>query len=68
MLTALRKKCPYSELFWFAFSRIRSEYGEILGYPINEPIVVSFMVIFGQGKDLISAMYNIAFLTEKLLE
>ena len=26
---ALRKKCPYSELFWFAFSRIRIEYGEI---------------------------------------
>ena len=27
---ALRKKCPYSELFWSAFSRIRSEYREIL--------------------------------------
>ena len=26
----LRKKCPYSELFWFVFSRIRAEYGEIL--------------------------------------
>ena len=24
------EKCPYSELFWSAFSRIRSEYGEIL--------------------------------------
>ena len=23
-----RKKCPYSELFWFAFSRIRTEYGD----------------------------------------
>ena len=23
------KKCPYSELFWAAFSRIRIEYGEI---------------------------------------
>ena len=22
---ALRKKCPYSELFWFAFSRIQTE-------------------------------------------
>ena len=30
-LNTLRKKCPYSELFWSAFSRIRSEYGEILG-------------------------------------
>ena len=25
---ALREKCPYLELFWSAFSRIRSEYGE----------------------------------------
>ena len=23
------KKCPYSELFWSAFSRLRTEYGEI---------------------------------------
>ena len=27
---ALRKKCPYSELFWSAFSRTWTEYGEIL--------------------------------------
>ena len=26
---ALRKKCPYLELFWSAFSRIRTEYGDI---------------------------------------
>ena len=25
---SLRKKCPYSELFWFTFSRIWTEYGE----------------------------------------
>ena len=25
----LSKKCPYSELFWSAFSHIRTEYGEI---------------------------------------
>ena len=24
----LRKKCPYSKLFWSAFSHIRTEYGE----------------------------------------
>ena len=28
--TTLRKKCLYSEFFWFAFSRIQTEYGEIL--------------------------------------
>ena len=27
----LRKKCPYSNLFWSAFSRIRTEYREIQG-------------------------------------
>ena len=26
----LCKKCPYSGLFWFAFSHIQTEYGEIL--------------------------------------
>ena len=26
----LRKKCPYSELFWSVFSCIRTEYGEML--------------------------------------
>ena len=26
---ALRKKSPYSELFWSAFSRIRTEYGKM---------------------------------------
>ena len=26
----LCKKCPYSELFWSAFSHIQTEYGEIL--------------------------------------
>ena len=26
----LRKKCPYLELFWFVFPRIRTEYEEIL--------------------------------------
>ena len=25
----LHEKCPYSELFWSVFSRIRTEYGEI---------------------------------------
>ena len=29
-LTTLREKCPHSVLFWFVFSRIQTEYGEIL--------------------------------------
>ena len=31
VVLALRKKCPYLELFWSVFSRIRTEYKEILG-------------------------------------
>ena len=27
---SLREKCPNSEFFWSVFSRIRTEYGEIL--------------------------------------
>ena len=27
---SLREKCPYSKLFWSVFSRIRTEYGQIL--------------------------------------
>ena len=23
----MRKRCPYSEFFWFVFSHIRAEYG-----------------------------------------
>ena len=29
MNISLREKCPYSELFWSVFFRIRTEYGEI---------------------------------------
>ena len=29
MSISLRKECPYLELLWSAFSRIRTEYGEI---------------------------------------
>ena len=31
----LRKKCPYSELFWSVFSRIPTEYGNLLHEPPN---------------------------------
>ena len=27
-ISTLREKCPYSELFWSAFPRIRTEYGD----------------------------------------
>ena len=32
---SLPKKCPYSELFWSVFSRIRTEYGEIRSMSTN---------------------------------
>ena len=33
---ALRKKCPYSKLFWSAFSLMRSEYGEVYSFWMRE--------------------------------
>ena len=36
----MRKTCPYSDLFWSAFSRIRTEYGErrsISQYSVQMP-------------------------------
>ena len=36
LLQSLRKKCPYSELFWSAFFHIRTYYGEIL-YSVQMP-------------------------------
>ena len=41
--TALRKKGPYSELFWSVFSLIRTEYQEILyGEPFRTLIIQNF--------------------------
>ena len=34
-LSELRKKCPYSELFWSTFSSIRIEYREIFPYSVR---------------------------------
>ena len=31
----LREKCPYSELLWSAFSRIRTQYGEVRSIPYS---------------------------------
>ena len=35
---SLREKCPYSQLFWSAFSRSRTEYGEIAYIVIDTQI------------------------------
>ena len=40
----LCKKCPYSELFWLAFSRILTEYGEILRISL-------YSVLMGENAD-----------------
>ena len=38
ILLTLRKKSPHSELFWSAFSRIRTEYGEINAVRMQENV------------------------------
>ena len=40
---ALRKKCPYLELFWSAFSCIRTEYGEIVNL-LSAALYIWFML------------------------
>ena len=49
-LTPLRKNCPYSELFWSAFSRIRTEYGEILSPNVGKcgPEQIRIRALFPQ--------------------
>ena len=32
----MREKCPYLELFWSTFSRMRTEYGEIRSQTANK--------------------------------
>ena len=43
-IISLRKKCPCSELFWSALSRIRTEYGEII--PELTPNTATFYEVF----------------------
>ena len=45
-LLVLREKCPYSELFWSTFSRIRTEYREI---PCIYPYSVQMRENMGQN-------------------
>ena len=47
----LRKKCPYSELFWSVFSRIRTEYGEI-------PRISPYSVQMRENTDRINSEYR----------
>ena len=48
---ALREKCPYSELFWSAFSLIRIEYREI-------PILSPYSFRMRQNTDLNNSEYG----------
>ena len=41
---SLREKCPYSEFFWSVFSRIRTEYGEILRTLFTQCVLASTSV------------------------
>ena len=47
---SLRKKCPYCELFWSVFSRIRTEYGEIRS-------IISYSVRMGENADQNNSEY-----------
>ena len=47
----LRKKGPYLELFWSAFSRMRTEYGEILS-------ISSYSVLMRENADQNNSEYG----------
>ena len=47
----LRKKFPYSELFWSVYSRIRTEYGEIRS-------ISSYSVRMWENKDQNNSEYG----------
>ena len=51
MWLTLRKKCLYSDLFWSTFSRIRTEYGEIL-------CISPYSVRMGENADQINSEYR----------
>ena len=45
----MRRKCPYSELFWSAFSHIRTEYGEIRSsYNLSYNLFCKFLTSMGK--------------------
>ena len=46
-LVVLREMCPNEEFFWSVFSRIRTEYGEILGIQSNAGIYGPENSVFG---------------------
>ena len=61
---SLREKCLYSELFWSAFSRIRTEYGEILRI---SPYSIRMRENVDQNKSeygyFLRSVYSVNFLT-----
>ena len=51
---ALRKKCPYSELFWSVFYRIWTEYGEAI---IENIVSTVFLLCIFSLHDLILILF-----------
>ena len=50
-LAALRKNCPYLELFWSVFSHIRTEYGE-------KPSISPFSIQIRENTDQNNSEYG----------
>ena len=60
MTPTLRKNCPYSELFWSVFSRIRTEYGEIRS-------ISPYSVQMRENKDQNNSEYGHFFRSDMLM-
>ena len=53
----VREKCPYWELFWSAFSRIRTEYGEIRSTRITPNTDTVYTVLWSTGSPSIPILH-----------
>ena len=62
----LREKCPYSELFCSAFSRIPTEYGEI--YYVNKHWCLICMVPFKSYIPFIQLFTNVPIIQKPLVD
>ena len=59
-MQTVRKKCPYLELFWSAFSRIWTEYGEIRSVSLHSARIFFKLYLINQFiSDIIAIIENI---------
>ena len=70
-LVTLHEKCPHSAFFWSVFSRIWTEYGEIIcisPYSVQKQtlsLFVAYILVFKTGSSQISRFSQLTFQVSK---